>query len=107
EGGGILPSLERGEALLERGTVRRAAARVEEPARVRAVGLPLEGRRRMDGRRHGPGARVDVQPGVHREGLDPPVVLAGAAHPAVKPPSTTSSAPVMNDDSSLARNSAT
>ena len=56
----------------------------------------------MDGGGDGAGPGIDAHSGVDGDRLDPPLV-----HPAVKPPSTTSSAPVMNEDSSLARNSAT
>ena len=76
-------------------------------AAITVLGLALEGRRRVDSGRHRAGTGIDVQSGMHRDGLDPPVAHPRVTHPAVKPPSTTSSAPVMNDDSSLARNSAT
>src|SRR5262249_34717548 len=49
------------------------------------------------------GARRDTRSGDRRRGAHP----SSARQPAVKPPSTVSSAPVMYDESSLARNSAT
>src|SRR5207248_8330475 len=58
-------------------------------ARVRAVRLVLEGRGRMQRRRDGAGRRIDPEPRVHRQRLDPHAevsILVGGPDMAPKPP---------------------
>src|SRR3989449_10713236 len=70
ERGGRFASLERGETFLERVPVRVRVARVEEAPRVGAVGLALEGRRRMNGGSHGARGRIHTAPGMNGEWLE-------------------------------------
>ena len=65
-----LAALERGQTRLERAAVRIGVARVEEAARIRAVGLALERGGRVDGGRDRARPRIDAGARVHGDRLD-------------------------------------
>src|SRR5439155_26107872 len=86
EGHGARAALERGQARLERGAIGRAAARVDVAVWERAVGLALERRGWMDGRRHGAGGGIHLGARVHGDGLDPHGALLAGMVTRLTPP---------------------
>ena len=70
EGQRLLAALDCGQALFERLAIGIAFARVDEAARIFTVGVALEGRGKVDGRRHGASGRIDDAAGVNGFGLE-------------------------------------
>src|SRR5919106_2537100 len=78
ERGGGRPTLQLGQALLERLAIGVVGAAVDVAARRRAVRLVLEGRRRVQRRRDGAGSGVHPKAGVDGQRLDSHARSSGA-----------------------------
>src|SRR6266700_5869635 len=67
---GGLAAFEYADAVFQRFAVRIVVARVHKPARIRALGVSLESRGKINRRRNCPGCRINGVPGVDGESFN-------------------------------------